>query len=138
MPEAPFDVFLSYNRKDQAAVVEVAQELKARGLRPWLDVWELAPGRRWQEVLEQTLERVGATAVLLGDDGVGAWQSLEMRGAIDESVRRGLPVIPVLLAGAPEKPTLPLFLRDFTWVDLRRGLTPEGLDRLQWGVTGRK
>jgi len=31
-----------------------------------------------------------------------------------------------------------LFLKQFTWVDLRDGLTEEGLDRLQWGVTGKK
>src|SRR6185295_2257440 len=28
--------------------------------------------------------------------------------------------------------------RAFTWVDLRDGLTEEGLDRLGWGITGEK
>jgi hypothetical protein len=42
------------------------------------------------------------------------------------------------LPGAPTKPDLPLFLQQFTWVDLRGGLTSEGLDRLQWGITGVK
>ena len=31
-----------------------------------------------------------------------------------------------------------LFLKAFTWVDLRGGLTDDGLDRLQWGITGQK
>lgn len=31
-----------------------------------------------------------------------------------------------------------MFLNAFTWVDLRRGLTPEGLERLKWGITGEK
>ncbi len=29
-------------------------------------------------------------------------------------------------------------LEDLTWVDLRGGLSTEGLDRLEWGITGRK
>ena len=58
--------------------------------------------------------------------------------ALTEFIDRGYPVIPVLLPGAPEKPKLPLFLKGFTWVDLRGGLTDEGLDLLIWGITGKK
>jgi tetratricopeptide (TPR) repeat protein len=137
-PASPFDVFLSYNRHDQEQATAIASALRDRGLRPWIDVAELIPGRRWQDALEQALGVVRTTAVLLGSDGLGAWQTPEMRAAIDESVRRALPVIPVLLPGAPARPALPLFLRDFTWVDLRHGLTPDGLDRLHWGITGVK
>jgi tetratricopeptide (TPR) repeat protein len=135
---APFDVFLSYNRQDQAWAIELADALRARGLRPWIDVAELIPGRRWQDALEQALGQVRTTAVLIGGDGLGPWQAPEMRVAIDESVDRGLPVIPVLLPGAPARPELPRFLRAFTWVDLRRGLSPGGLERLHWGITGVK
>jgi tetratricopeptide (TPR) repeat protein len=92
----------------------------------------------WQEQLETALTQVRTTAVLVGATGLGPWQEAEMRAAIDESVRRNLPVIPVLLPGAPDRPQLPLFLRAFTWVDLRRGVTAEGLDRLQWGILGEK
>ena len=49
-----------------------------------------------------------------------------------------LPVIPVLLPGAPASVKLPLFLEEFTWVDLRNGLTKDGLDKLVWGITGMK
>jgi len=96
------------------------------------------PGRPWQEALEEVIETTGAAAVLVGKDGLGPWQDKEMRGCLSEFVDRNLPVIPVLLPGAPEKPVLPIFLKGFTWVDLRDGLSQEGLDRLQWGVTGRK
>ena len=53
-------------------------------------------------------------------------------------MKRGLPVIPVLLPDAPVEPELPLFLQAFTWVDLRDGLTENGLKLLEWGITGRK
>jgi len=61
-----------------------------------------------------------------------------MRGCLSEFVDRNLPVIPVLLPGAPEVPRLPIFLKGFTWVDLRGGLTEGGIDRLQWGITGKR
>jgi hypothetical protein len=133
-----FDVFLSHNSKDKPAVREVAEALRSRGLKVWLDEWELVPGQPWQEALEEVIETTGSSAVLIGKDGFGPWQAAEMRGCLAEFVRRKLPVIPVLLPGAPAEPRLPLFLTEVRWVDLRRGLTEEGLDQLQWGITRKR
>jgi len=134
----PHDVFLSHNSKDKAAVRELARALQQRGIKVWLDEWELAPGRPWQEALEEVIETVRSAAVILGPAGLGPWEIPEMRACLSECVDRDLPVIPVLLPGVPDKPDLPLFLRSFTWVDLRDGLTDAGLDRLEWGITGVK
>jgi hypothetical protein len=131
-----FDIFLSHNSKDKPAVRELAAALRARGLKVWLDEWELVPGRPWEEALEEIIETTRSSAVLVGKDGFGPWHDTEMRSCLAEFVDRKLPVIPVLLPGAPEMPRLPLFLKRFTWVDLREGLTEEGLDRLMWGATG--
>jgi nucleotide-binding universal stress UspA family protein len=133
-----FDVFLSHNSKDKPAVRELAQSLRARGLKVWLDEWELPPGRPWQEEIEGIIKSTASAAVLVGRDGIGPWEEPEMRGCLDEYVKRKLPVIPVLLPGAPEEPELPLFLNSFTWVDLRAGLSAEGMSRLEWGITGKK
>ena len=38
-----FDVFLSHNSKDKPDVRELAEALRARGLRVWLDECELVP-----------------------------------------------------------------------------------------------
>lgn len=75
---------------------------------------------------------------MVGKSGCGRWEQPEYEAALSEFVNRGLPVIPVLLPGVPKKPKLPLFLTGFTWVDFRGGITEEGLDRLEWGITGRK
>lgn len=88
--------------------------------------------------MEEIIETTRASAVLVGNDGFGPWQNKEMRGCLSEFVTRNLPVIPVLLPGAPEKPALPIFLKGLTWVDLRGGLTEEALDRLEWGISGKK
>src|SRR5829696_7175451 len=133
-----FDVFLSHNSKDKPAIRKIAQALRDRGLRPWLDEWELIPGHPWQEALEEIIQTAQSAAILVGRDGLGSWEDREMRACLEDFVQRELPVIPVLLPGAPEKPDLPLFLRAHTWVDLRGGLTEEGLDRLSWGITGKK
>jgi hypothetical protein len=133
-----FDVFLSHNSKDKPTVRQLAQALQARGLKVWLDEEQLIPGRPWQEALEEIIQTTRTAAVLVGKDDLGPWEIPEMRACLSEFVNRCLPVIPVLLPDAPTKPELPLFLRAFTWVDLRGGLTDAGLDRLEWGITGRK
>src|SRR3972149_4736716 len=136
--EELFDVFLSHNSKNKPIVRKLAIELKNRGLKVWLDEWELVPGRLWQEAIEEIIQTTKTAAVLVGKDGMGPWEIPEMRACLSEFVRRKLPVIPVLLPEASKKPELPLFLRLFTWVDLRKGLTKEGVDRLEWGIRGKK
>jgi hypothetical protein len=132
-----FDVFLSHNSRDKPLVRELYRALVARGVRPWLDELELTPGRSWQDALKRVFVEMGSVAVLIGTDGIGPWQILEQEALLREASDRGLPVIPVLLPNAPESPDLPLFLAHRTFVDMRNGFTDEGLDRLQWGITGR-
>lgn len=65
-------------------------------------------------------------------------RALLRRFVNDKKIGDVVPIIPVLLPGAPAEVKLPLFLEAFTWVDLRNGLTPDGLERLRWGITGEK
>jgi TIR domain-containing protein/tetratricopeptide repeat protein/NB-ARC domain-containing protein len=129
---------LSHNTKDKPAVRQIAEALQDRGLRVWLDEGELIPGRRWIPALEEAIETTKSAAVLVGESGLGPWEQPEYEGTLSEFVERGIPVIPVLLPGAPDKLKLPLFLKGFGWVDLRDGISKEGLDRLVWGITGKK
>jgi formylglycine-generating enzyme required for sulfatase activity len=136
MPKS-FDVFLSHNSKDNSVVRELAAQLRARGLRVWLDVDNLLPGHRWQEELEDVIRTSGAGAVLVGSDGLGPWEEPEMRALLSQFVQRRLKVIPVLLPGAPGQPELPPFLAEFVWSDLRGGLTQDAVDRLAEGIRQR-
>jgi hypothetical protein len=130
------DVFLSYNSRDKKTVRKIGNMLKKRGLKVWFDEWKLVPGRPWVEELEEAISRSRSAAVLVGKDGLGPWEMVEMRACLSEQVDRGLPVIPVLLPGAPSELELPMFLRQLTVVDLRGSLSKEGLDRLVWGIRG--
>jgi len=133
-----FDVFLSHNSKDKPIVRRLSAALEQRGLKPWLDEDQLVPGRPWQKALEDIVRITRTAAVLFGPAGMGPWEEPEMRACLTEFVNRKLPIIPVLLPDAPSEPELPLFLRAFTWVDLRDGLTKDGLDKLEWGITEQK
>lgn len=133
-----YDVFLCHNSQDKALVRELATTLKGLGLRVFFDEWDLVPGRPWQEALEEAIEQVKSAAILYGPSGIGPWANQEMRAFLQEFVRRQVPVIPVLLPGAGTAPKLPLFLSAFTWVDLRSGVSQEGIERLGWGITGKR
>lgn len=138
-----FDVFLSHNGQDKPAIRSLGELLKKRGLTVWLDEWELRPGLTWQGALEDIISSCKSAAVCFGKSGIGPWEEPEMEALLRRFVREKksgniVPIIPVLLPGAPPDVKLPVFLESFTWVDLRNGLTPEGLERLRWGITGEK
>jgi TIR domain len=130
-------VFLCHNGQDKPAVKQIGEQLKLYGILPWLDEWELRPGLPWQRLLEEQISQVKAAAVFVGKDGLGPWQHQELDAFLREFVRRGCPVIPVVLSDAPQKPTLPVFLRAMTWVDFRVQ-NPDPMQRLLWGITGRR
>ena len=131
------DVFLCHNSKDKPAVTRLAERLTREGIVVWFDQWHLIPGKPWQEELETVIGLTRTALVLVGRDGKGPWEDREIRSLLSEFVRRGISIIPVFLPGAATTPDLPLFLREFTWVDLRGGLRRENIDRLTWGITGR-
>ncbi len=132
-----FDVFLCHNSKDKPQVRKIAEQLQQYDLKPWLDIWELPPGRSWQRLLEKQIEQISSAAVFVGEDGFGPWQQQELYAFLSEFVDRDCPVIPVLLPNAPTQPELPVFLRQFTWVDFRIS-DPDPMYRLRWGITGKK
>jgi GTPase SAR1 family protein len=132
---AEFDVFLCHNSEDKPAVRDLAQQLRERGLRPWLDELELRPGLPWQRALEKQIQNIPAAVVIVSSQ-MGPWQDQELAAFMRQFVRRDCPVIPVLLPGA-ERPELPPFLDGMTWVDLDAS-DPDPLDQLEWGITGRR
>ncbi len=133
------DAFFSHCGTDKKVVKQIAEILEKRGLTVWLDEWELQPGKPWQEDIEKALKSTKATVVFIGSDGLGAWETPEMRAALELQVERRMPVIPVLLPGATRDIELPLFLRRNTWVEFKDGIDDEKtIDKLCWGITGVK
>jgi predicted NACHT family NTPase len=135
--QTPYDVFLCYNSEDEDLIWDVYDRLKDQGLCPWIDKEDSVPGRVWYEDWKEVIEQIGAVAVFVGDSGLGPWQRREVGAFLKQSVRRELPVVPVLLSNAPSEPDLSLFLDDCNWVDFRQS-RPDPFGRLMFGITGEK
>ncbi|NER05118.1 MAG: toll/interleukin-1 receptor domain-containing protein [Okeania sp. SIO3C4] len=129
-----FDVFLCYNSNDRREVEKIAKQLKTRGINSW-DKSEVPSGSLWQQELEREIENIKAVAIFIGNNHLGPWDNNEIQPFLRQFVRRGCPVIPVLLANAPEKPKLPLFLEENRWVDFRDSQS-NPLEMLIWGIKG--
>jgi GTPase SAR1 family protein len=132
-----YDVFLCYNTRDKPQVMEIGKRLKERGILPWLDVWDIPPGTRWQKELQRTIKTVKSAAVFLGPRGAGPWQELETETILQEFIKHKRSVIPVILAGREGQPRLPAFLGSWHMVDMRVA-EPDPLEMLVWGITGEK
>ncbi|HLE85001.1 MAG TPA: toll/interleukin-1 receptor domain-containing protein, partial [Thermoanaerobaculia bacterium] len=119
-------LFLSHAGEDAAAARELARHLERSDVPVWLDVERLRPGDPWLESLERALRQATAFAVYVGRSGVERWVGQEVRVALDRSVNEpGFTVVPVLGPGSDPE-ALPVFLRQYQWVDLRGGLDAPG------------
>jgi hypothetical protein len=132
-----FDVFLSYNSHDRAAVMNLAHRLRAIGIIPWIDVEQLRPSEWYQDVIQAIIPRVKVAAIIFGRHGLGRWQELELRAFISQCVERGLSLIPVLLPGVADVPAELAFTREAHFVRFVERLDEsEAFNALSWGITG--
>jgi eukaryotic-like serine/threonine-protein kinase len=132
-----FDVFLCHNSEDKPAVREVAQKLSQENIKPWLDEADIRTGSDWHAVIGEQIQTVKSAAVFFGSHGVNNWQSREIIALLNQSDRRGCPIIPVILASDTNPPVVPWSLEGLNWVDFRAA-SSQPLKRLIWGITGQK
>jgi hypothetical protein len=109
--------------------------LRHRGLNVFLDTDDIFGGDRWQVVLEQRAAEAPCALILIGEHGLGNWQRAELELFLAEHQRRQTRVVPVLLPGASEPKG---FLAQHNHVDLRRGLTEEGVRLVEFAVLDRR
>ncbi len=133
-----FDIFISHNSKDKLISKELSDALSNRGIRVWLDEDQLFVGEIWQDKIEQAIPLTRAIAVLIGKNGLGQWQEMEMRIGISESVTSKIKLFAILLADAPEHSELPKLLNQFTSLDMRDGVNNVILEKIEMGIFGKK
>lgn len=133
--DVAFDCFLAYNWADKSSVRALNLSLQAARIRTWFDEEQIRPGFPWQDALEKQISAVRSALICVGPSGIGPWQNREMRGFIHEFVERSCPIIPVILPEVLEPPELPLFLRQFAYVDFRMS-TPDPIEHIRFGITG--
>jgi energy-coupling factor transporter ATP-binding protein EcfA2 len=138
----PYHVFLSYHPHDEPAAEEIARQLRdEHGMEVWLRAWSVVPGTLTQEAQEAGLAQSDACAVLIGQEGVQAWQQLEVYTSIRrrvEAVGSNFPVIPIYLPGCPAevRTAVPATLRLYEAVEFAGLDDPEALRRLVCGIHG--
>lgn len=137
METGDYDVFLCHNSKDKKHVMVIGERLKERGILPWLDVWEIRPGTRWQQELQKQIKSIKSAAVFVGPRGAGPWQDAEVEALLVGIAKRKRPIIPVILEGRRSQPRLPSFLGIWHEVDMRQP-DPDPFEQLVWGITGEK
>jgi hypothetical protein len=130
-----YDVFLCHNSADKPEVRKLFAALEKENISPWFDERHLQPGVPWQTVLENEISRIKSAAIIVGPNGKGPWQDLEVQAFLSEFTKRRCRMIPVILESSPKVPNLPIFLKSFTWVDFRKS-DPDPMKQLIWGITG--
>ena len=115
-----YDVFLCYNYEDKPVVKKIGEQLKDKGYAPWLDVWDLIPGRPRQPQVQKQIENIRSAAVFIGKNGIAPWHEIEIEALLRQFVKRDCPVIPTLLEDASQEPVLPPFLGGMEWVKFRK------------------
>ncbi|HKI16551.1 MAG TPA: toll/interleukin-1 receptor domain-containing protein, partial [Isosphaeraceae bacterium] len=133
--EQSFDAFLSYHSDYKAKVEQIAEQLRSRGLKLWLDQEQVPPGRWFQDYLEGAIVKAKSVVIFIGRKGLGRWQAIEVRAFVQRCAEENIPVIPVLLPGIAAIPEELMFLRSLNRVRFVKKVSePDPLDRLVWGI----
>jgi hypothetical protein len=123
-----YDVFLSHSSKDKAVVRDVAERLRADGLRVWFDEWEIKAGDDVPLKINTGLEYSRAIALFMSAQAFGSeWATLEsITFGFRDSMNRERRFIPLRLDDAPIKDAL----RPFHYIDWRPEVREEEYPKL--------
>lgn len=111
------DVFLSYSSKDVDAVKDLAERLRARGLRVWFDLWEISLGDSIPAKIEAGLEGAGVLVLCMSANAFSAdWTTLESQTfRFRDPLNRERRFVPIRLDGSEP----PGSLGQFRYADWR-------------------
>ncbi|NEO32172.1 MAG: toll/interleukin-1 receptor domain-containing protein [Symploca sp. SIO3C6] len=137
--------FISHSSIDKPFVERLATDLRTReGIDAWLDKWEIMPGDRIAQKLEEGLANAGILLLILSPDSVNSqWVSYEkdawLMAQVDEEKlakqESRLPqgrLIPVLYKDCQK----PSFLQSFLHVSINDENYEEGFKQLVRGMRG--
>ena len=78
-----YDVFLSHSSADKTVVRELAEQLRAAGLRVWFDAWNIRPGDHIPTAIEEGLEHSAVLLFCMSAQAFGSdWALLESHTAV--------------------------------------------------------
>lgn len=101
-------VFISHSSADKEWTDEFASALQEKGVHIWYDEWNLRPGDKWQERLQEALRDSRIFCVVIGTSKTETpWTYFEIGAALaDEKI-----IVPVLARDATPTSLPPLLSR---------------------------
>src|SRR5215469_6914152 len=125
-PSEPSRVFISYARKDGAALAQRLQsDLGKEGFDVWLDTQRLTAGDIWSSEIEQAIDRADVVLALLS---AGSFTSDICRAEQGRALDKGKCVVPLRVQSDCD---IPLQLQTRQWLDFSNlRLYPEQLPKL--------
>ncbi len=116
-------LLFSYSRKDSAFAARLAKDLRAAGVRIWIDQLDIPAGARWDEAIQEALLESESLLIILSPHSVASQNVQDEVGyALDEKRR----VIPVLY----QECRIPFRLRRVQYIDFTSDYD-SALDRLE-------
>jgi hypothetical protein len=110
-------VFISYNHNDKAFVTKLANLLKKRGSRVWLDEDMVKIGDYLVTEISKGIEEADYLLAVISNSSVKSnWVNFELRKAMTEEIQRKIIVLPLLL----EDCKIPDFLEGKVYADFRQ------------------
>ncbi|MCK6576615.1 MAG: TIR domain-containing protein [Anaerolineae bacterium] len=117
-------IFISYSRRDSLFAEQIVRFLREAGLVVWWDQ-DITAGRSWQDAIQEELDFSKAMIVIVSPDSMA---STYVRSEYGGFLASGKTVIPVMVSDTPQ---MPPELRARQWIDMRGGVTDQGIERLQ-------
>ena len=113
-------VFISHSSKDKPAVEQLAVALRAKGIDPWLDKWEIGLGDDIVAKINQGLDEAGAGLIIFSKHSrESRWVEAEVSYLTYARIQEGKTLIPVVLG-------------DDAWVPpLLRPLARRGIEEVE-------
>ncbi|MFP4104147.1 toll/interleukin-1 receptor domain-containing protein, partial [Coleofasciculus sp.] len=137
--------FISHSSIDKPFVERLATDLRSReGIDAWLDKWEILPGDRIPDKLEDGLTNAGILVLVLSPDSVNSqWVSYEkdawLMAQVEEEKKAKLELItpsrrliPVLYKDCEK----PFFLQSFLHISINDDNYEQGFQQLIRGMRG--
>jgi hypothetical protein len=106
-------VFISYSRQDSEFALKLASDLKAAGIRAWIDQIDIQPGNSWDRAIEDALTSSSTFLVILSPDSV---RSHDLQDEVGFALEKHKHVIPILNRDC----RIPLILSRVHAIDFRR------------------
>ena len=108
-------IFISYNRKSEAIVKNLVDDIEALGHKPWFDQ-DLSGGHQWWEEILKQIRECDVFIYILSPELL---DSMACKRELDYANNLGKPILPVLVTDGISTNLLPPALSQIQFVDYR-------------------